>query len=681
MKTIYSLVFLISFWYAEAKGQTTADATLNEVIVTATRQKSSPNNLPYSLNKITTKDPYNYSYRTTPEALSGSTGIFVQKTNHGGGSPFIRALTGNQNLLLIDGIRMNNSTYRYGPNQYMNTIDLFSISSIEVVRGSGSVQYGSDAMGGVIQVFSESGNFSQKPKWNLGLIGKIVSADMEYSGRANITYESNKINLIAGITTRKFGDLLGGDTTGKQTPSGYKEQAYNIKANWQLNKKLLLTLASQQDVQKDVPLYHRVKLENYKYYYFSPQKHNLNYARLEINNSSNLLNKIITTASFQSTNEQRNYLKNGNSNRFEEIDRVKTIGLTTEIDSKLNSHWSAISGIEWYHDQVNSSKAQINIFTEQRLVMRGLYPDNATSSNFSIYSLHQFLLGKFQLNTGLRYNSFTVRMQDTAAGVNQLGQVTIRPSSFVGNVALLYHLIPNHSIYASFSTGYRAPNIDDMGSLGLVDFRFEIPAYSLKPEKSYHSEIGYKMEGKKIRTSIALFYMHLKDLVNRVQIPGLQIGGYNVYVKENNQESYVKGSEMELAYQLSPQLEFISGISYAFGQNISKNEPMRRVPPFNGRILLKYSKQWWNIFLENQFAGKQTRLAQGDKDDNRIPVGGTSGWSVINLYGSFQIKSVQIQMGLGNLLNADYRTHGSGINSIGRNFSCSLKYSIWHPQK
>lgn len=676
MKTVYSLAILFSFWYSEVNGQTVTDTTLNEVIVTATRQNSSPSNLPYSLNKITITDIRNYSFRTTPEALSGSIGIYVQKTNHGGGSPFIRALTGNQNLLLIDGIRMNNSTYRYGPNQYMNTIDLFSISSIEVVRGSGSVQYGSDAMGGVIQVLSKSGNFSQKPKWGLGLIGKIVSADMEYSGSSDVSYQSNKFNFIAGITTRKFGDLLGGDSTGIQTPSGYKEQAYNLKANWQLNKKTLVTLASQQTVQKDIPLFHKVKLENYKYYNFSPQKYNINYARLEINNGSKLLNKVITTVSYQSTNEQRNYLKNGNSNRFEEIDRVKTIGVTTEIDSKLNRNWSAISGIEWYHDQVNSSKEQINIFTEQRLKMRGLYPDNAKSSNFSIYSLHQFLFGKFQLNTGLRYNSFALRMQDTAAGVNQLGQVIIRPSSFVGNIALLYHLIPNHSIYASFNTGYRAPNVDDMGSLGLVDFRYEIPAYGLKPEKTYNSEIGYKIEGKKIRTSIALFYMHLKDLVNRVQIPGQQIAGYNVYVKENNQESYIRGSEMELAYKLSNQLEFISGCSYTFGQNITKNEPMRRVPPFNGRILLKYSKQFWNIFLEYQFAGKQTRLAQGDKDDNRIPVGGTPGWNVINLYSSIQVKSMQIQIGLGNLLNADYRMHGSGINSIGRNFNCSIYYKL-----
>ncbi|HQR94657.1 MAG TPA: Plug domain-containing protein, partial [Sediminibacterium sp.] len=95
-----------------------------EVIVTATRQKTNAINLPFSVNRISANEIQSAGFRTAPESLTGNTGIFVQKTNHGGGSPFVRALTGNQNLLLLDGIRLNNSTYRYGPNQYFNTIDV-----------------------------------------------------------------------------------------------------------------------------------------------------------------------------------------------------------------------------------------------------------------------------------------------------------------------------------------------------------------------------------------------------------------------------------------------------------------------------------------------------------------------------------------------------------------------------
>jgi hypothetical protein len=135
---------------------------LQEVFVTATRTNTQQMNLPYSVAKEAAPSNSFRISRTTPEALMQTSGVFVQKTNHGGGSAFLRGLTGNQTLLLMDGLRINNATFRYGPNQYLNTIDPFSISSMEIVKGSGSVQYGSDAMGGVIQLFSYNPDFSSK---------------------------------------------------------------------------------------------------------------------------------------------------------------------------------------------------------------------------------------------------------------------------------------------------------------------------------------------------------------------------------------------------------------------------------------------------------------------------------------------------------------------------------------
>ncbi|HMS70841.1 MAG TPA: Plug domain-containing protein, partial [Saprospiraceae bacterium] len=128
--------------------------TITEVVITSTRKSVTPLRSPYSTATIDRKVMDQYQYRSVPEALMGTTGVFIQKTNHGGGSAFVRGLTGNQTLTLVDGIRLNNSTVRYGPNQYLNTIDPYSVSKIEVVRGSGSVQYGSDAMGGVVQILT-----------------------------------------------------------------------------------------------------------------------------------------------------------------------------------------------------------------------------------------------------------------------------------------------------------------------------------------------------------------------------------------------------------------------------------------------------------------------------------------------------------------------------------------------
>ena len=648
------------------KAQNDTAVLLKEVMVTATRNNQTDLLSPYSVSKLTNQNIQQFQTRTSPEALVGTAGLFVQKTNHGGGSPFVRSLTGNQNLLMIDGIRLNNATYRYGPNQYFNTIDLFSVGSIEVARGTGSVQYGSDAMGGVIQVFTKDPSFSEKAKWTGNTIGRIFSQDAEYTGRAELVYSSAKTAIQLGYTSRKFGDLPGGDTTGIQQPSGYKENAIDIKLKWQLNSQWLFTAAHQQVQQNNVPLYHRVALENFAYYQFDPQERQLSYLKMEGKFQNTYLSKFSLIASSQMNKERRNYWRNGNANQFVEVDQVNTLGLTADIFSTISSHWTANSGIEWYADRVKSAKQQIAIANSATIDQRGLYPNNAKMQNWSLYSLHHISLGKFIVEGGLRYNTLQIEV-DTAI---------LRPSSLVFNAALLYTINKTQSVYASYSTGYRAPNIDDMGSLGLVDFRYEVPAYGLKPEKSFNTELGYKMSTKHLQFSLALYYMHLANIINRVQVVGQQIGGYNVYMKENNQESFIRGVEYDIQIKLSKKILFSSNGSYSFGQNTSRAEPMRRIPPFNGRAFLQLSQTNIQYTLEYIFAGSQHRLAQGDKDDNRIPKGGTPGFGILNFHASTKLVGIQLNTGISNIFNTDYRMHGSGINGMGRNLYISAQFSF-----
>lgn len=639
---------------------------LKEIIVTATRKSNDQLSVPYSINQISRSALDQFQYRTTPEALTGSTGLFIQKTNHGGGSVFIRGLTGNQTLLLVDGIRFNNSTFRYGPNQYLNTIDAYTISKIEVARGTGSVQFGSDAMGGIIQVFTKEPSFSSKKEWKGNATAKTFTQNMEYTGRAGLEYQSDKFALTAGLTGRKFGDLNGGRSTGIQIPSGYQEKAFDVKMKLALSNTAVLTLANQFLRQQDVPLYHRVQLENYAYYFFSPQQRNMSYAKLAIEGKNKWVNKIDFITSVQQSLERRNYQKNGNDKKFIEEDKVKTFGATIDVSSVITKSWTSNSGFEYYYDKLRSFKQQIHTSAATPDNFRGLYPDNASSGNISLYSLHHIQLQKWNIEGGLRWNSFAINIPDTTFSALKTGTININPSSIVSNLSLLYNLNNRQSVYASFSTGYRAPNIDDLASLGLVDFRYEIPAYNLKPEKSYNTEFGYRLVTRKAQISAALFYMGLKNLITRVRVAGQKVGGYNVYSKENSQESFIRGAEFSLNCPLSNFLDLKSGVSYLYGQNVSQNEPMRRIPPFNGQLLTAYSKNRWQWAAEALFAGKQYRLARGDKEDNRIDPGGTAGWYILNFFGGYQWKKFSLSTGVQNIFNKDYRTHGSGINGVGR---------------
>lgn len=662
--------------FCTAQSEKDSTTTLQEIIVTATRKNSSILSTPYATSVLNRKLINELNSRTIPESLVGMAGVFIQKTNHGGGSPFVRGLTGNQTLLLIDGIRFNNSTFRFGPNQYLNTIDAYTVSKIEIARGTGAVQYGSDALGGVVHIITKEPLFNHKKSVNATISGKAATQNMEYTGRAELIYQSKNIAFLIGHTNRYFGDLVGGDTTGIQTPSGYKEKAFDAKLKWKIKPNATLTIAHQYLQQSNIPLYHRVKLENFNYYFFAPQQRIMSYLKLVVDTKYKLANKITFINSYQSSLEIRSYQKNGASNKFLEEDKVKTLGLTVDIASDISKIWTSNTGIEYYHDKVNSIKQQIAIANNTSIYQRGLYPNNATTSNFSIYHLNHIQFNKINIEAGLRYNSISLIIPDTTTNNFRLGNIIIKPSSLVANAALLFHINKHETLYSSFSTGYRTPNIDDMGTLGLVDFRYEIPAYNLVPEKTYNSEIGYRFNHKKLQTSIAVFYMHLANLITRVQIPGQQIAGYNIYTKVNSQTSFIYGVEANIEYTILPCFSIKSAWSYAYGQNISRNEPMRRIPPMNGNILLRYQKNKWQSSISYLFASKQQRLAQGDKDDNRIPVGGTPGFNIIHIYGGYISTNYAIRLGLNNILNSDYRTHGSGINGVGRSATIGLDINL-----
>ncbi|MGA0846415.1 MAG: TonB-dependent receptor plug domain-containing protein, partial [Luteolibacter sp.] len=123
---------------------------LSPLIVTASRFEQAGQSAPYSTSSLDADALSKNQSRTLPEALQYTPGVLIQKTAHGHGSPFIRGFTGRQNLLMVDGVRINNSSWRSGPVQYWNTIDPFSIDHIELVRSQGSVLFGADAVGGTL---------------------------------------------------------------------------------------------------------------------------------------------------------------------------------------------------------------------------------------------------------------------------------------------------------------------------------------------------------------------------------------------------------------------------------------------------------------------------------------------------------------------------------------------------
>jgi len=645
----------------------------DEVVITARRVESADFSSPEAMTVLNQQYLENEMARSVPEAMSGASGVFIQKTNHGGGSPFVRGLTGNQVLLMVDGVRLNNATFRYGPNQYLATVDPFLVNRIEIVRGGGSVSHGSDAIGGVVQVFSKNPRFSSRGlKAGGNLYGKWMSDEMEYTGRAEVEVSDKNIAFLGGFTYSDFGDLMAGEGLGKESPTGYSGISGDAKLKIKIGRQNELVMAYQYSNQEDVPRYDKI-ITGYEKYHFDPQIRQLGYLRFITKNKNRWFKQITYTASYGLSDETRLLQKEGSSKLTTEQDVVDTWGGNVEILSKPGDRWSFNSGVDFYYDRVGSSKteSQNGVDTEKR----GYYPDGSTSSSFALFTSHSYSLKKFIFSAGARVNAYQIKVEDPVFGDGDNS-----PVALVGNGSVVYKLTENHHIIGSVYSAFRAPNINDLSSFGSFNYGIEVPNPELDPEKSLTAEIGMKSRWEKFSGSLFLYQTNLKDMIERVKATWNgqdSIDGEKVYTKTNFAKAVVKGIELNLRFEFTTNWIANGNLTYTYGQNETLGEPMTRIPPLNGRLGIEFTDpSGFRASLDFLAAAKQDRLSSADENDTRIPEGGTPGWELFNLKMGYQWKFITLTAGLNNIFNEAYRTHGSGVDGYGRSVWAGAKISF-----
>lgn len=336
----------------------------------------------------------------------------------------------------------------------------------------------------------------------------------------------------------------------------------------------------------------------------------------------------------------------------------------------MNQIWTNRLGIEYNFDKVFSSRIQQNTNTGESIIKRGLYPNEAIYEHGALYNLHQIQTGKWLVEAGWRFHQYDIQLQEET-----LGKIQVLPKALVWQMGTSYTIASSLVLYGNICKGYRAPNIDDMGTLGIIDFRFEVPTYELQPESSLNKELGIRYQSVKTYFTASVFHSSLQNLINRIKTDQI-INGYNVYRKENIESSYIQGIETSYRIRLTPQLNASGMLTYLLGQNITRNEPMRRIPPFNSYWNVHYFVKLFHMGINIEQAHAQSRLAQSDKEDNRIPFGGTPGYTLLHIYAGGTFKNATYRIMCNNLTNEDYRKHGSGINGMGRSITCSFHFKF-----
>jgi hemoglobin/transferrin/lactoferrin receptor protein len=251
-------------------------------------------------------------------------------------------------------------------------------------------------------------------------------------------------------------------------------------------------------------------------------------------------------------------------------------------------------------------------------------------------------------------------------------------------LGVMYEIAPWVRAVLSGNTGFLAPNVDDMSKFGAVEATvFEIPSAELSPEKSFTLETGLKFYGKKYSGALTAYQTQLTDLIDRV--PATYQGsstydGKNVYQKQNVGAAIVKGFEAEGEVSILSAMSLYGSLTYTHGDNKTKQEPMRRIPPLFGRVGMQYRNNDWWVKGEVAMAGEQDRLAAGDKSDvrisSRLEAGVMPGWTCLNLYAGYQYKGVRIQTSFINLLDKAYRVYASGVDEYGRSIAVTLRIDI-----
>jgi len=711
--------FLTSFFALAVAGTSllsyAAEPTtqFGEVTVTATLSEEPVNDVPYTAHVINQQRIQETAPQSFPEALKETPGIFIQQTAHGQGSPYIRGFTGFRTLTLIDGIRLNNSVFRDGPNQYLSTIDVLSLDSIEIVKSQGSVLYGSDAIGGVVNALTKGPVYlvpeppatgakgakdvqpaapvATGPYITGGLSTRYATAEDSYTGRLEASIsEYEKYGFYIGVTGRTFGDLRAADL-GRLSHTGYDELGIDAKLELFLSDELKLTIAHNEFFQDDVWRTHRTiyavpfegsAVGNERAHYFDQERF-LTYARLEGTPANGWLDRWSLTASHQRQSEDNYRTAADRTSRVDGFD-VDTWGLSLVMESS-SPVGSLTYGASYYLDTVDSFSDRYNASGSfNRRAIQGPVADNSEYHLASAFLQDEIALtSRLDLTLGVRYTYAAAdagKAQDPITGDETSFEDDWHNVS--GNARLIFSLDEQKhlKLFTGVAQSFRSPNLSDLSRLDTArSNELETAAPSLDPEEYITAEAGVRWDSEKVSASLAYFYTDINDMIVRAPT-GRTIDGLAEVTKLNAGDGHVQGIEFALDWQFARDWKVFGSVAWQDGQvdgfpdSTSKmeTEPVSRLLPLTGLVGLRWDSPERRFWLEGSvlMSDRQDRLSASDaRDTQRIPPGGTPGYTVTTVRGGWRVTDTfTLTTAVENVTDEAYRVHGSGVNEPGVNF-------------
>lgn len=673
------------------------------VVVTASRTEEDLLFAPAALTLLSQEEIEAESVPILPNLLAGAMGVTVQNTTYAQGSPFVRGVTGTGVLILVDGIRLNNAIFRSAPNQYSALIDPFDIERIEVIRGTASTLYGSDAMGGVVHFMTVEPRFQGEAfQWAGRVKGGFASADLSEQTHLALSGGNERQAHRLALSFSQFRDLRDGSGT-RQHPTGFDTigAAYRVRFIPGRGQRLRFDLSWFE--QPSAPRYDQVSVgfgqetPAFERFDFEPNRRVFGHLRYRTDQDLHFADRVTLDLAVQRIVDDRKRIRFGETSLNHERNRDDLFAGTLDFHTPIGRGGDMIWGVEVYQDFVASHRsetAQDGTVTEKT----ARFPDGSRIGTYAAFAEPRiFLTDRFRVSAGARWSLFDIDI----AKADRPDGVRRTLSDLTGQVNLLWRAAPGFHVVGNVGRGFRIPNVNDFSKFAPSANRYDVPNPTLDPEKVLSADLGMKTALRRISGELFGFYSHYTDRIaarpvgregcetlaetfEEVELlpegeadpSACVIEGLPVFSPQNSDRVDIWGVESGVRLSLTPQVGWWGRLTYTFGEERTVEgvtQPADRIPPLNGESGLRYTRPtWWAEFFV-RFAGRQDRLHPINIEDPRIDPNGTPGWITLNVGASWHfLPGWRVNVALENLTDTFYRVHGSGINAPGIDFLLSL---------
>ena len=725
---------------------------LDEVVISVFKREEKSKRIAEQIAVLSAKDILKVSPQTSADLLAIIPGIKVQKSQFGGGSPVIRGMESNRVLLVVDGVRMNNAIYRKGHLQSSITIAPNLLDKIEVVFGPSSVIYGSDALGGVIHYYTKTPKLSEENEVKSQFFSRFSTVNQEITTNVSAEISFNNWASFTSISYSDFGELKAGNNrnhgflnwgkvfyysenvngnynenpTVNSNPNLLRNTGYNQTDVLQkffvpLSKKTDLKINLQYSTSSNIQRFDRLtEIRNitdvsslkFAEWSYGPQKRLLISTQLLLNPDKNWLESGTITAAYQYLQESRIQRKFGSLDRSYREENVAVFSVNGDFSVPITEDKTrALSyGFEFAYNDVSSNSygrtlnifnGEINGFSDDFKV-QSRYPDGGSNylSSAVYVAYRQDVNSKSTLNTGIRFTNTNLNATWVDETFIQLSDndISANNSAITATLGYVYKPSKNWQLNSVLSSGFRSPNIDDVGRVREKSGDVTVPNINVKPEFAYNVEVGIQkyFNDRKFRLSANVFYTFLHNYImrDRFTINGsdqvLFDGEYgNAVANQNRGNAFITGYTCSYLGKLSTTWNTSGFITFTKGRTYDSEEPMSSIPPLFGQFEVNYKKDRIEVGAALRFNSKKDiadfNFTEGIDNDDLTPVVnvnavndeniyyGTPSWISVGASGSYAVtKNLSVNARLDNIFDEHYIEFASGISSPGRNLSVSF---------